>query len=220
VRSVFLIGGGRDEDAIVASHAPFVAAAGARPIAAVVLDEGADTDVERWTGALRLAGARDVDAVVVAPGRPPDVAGAGGVFVAGGWTPGYQAALAGRDWLPPDAVYAGFSAGAAIAAERAIVGGHRLGAVAVCAEEAGEDLEPLTVRPGLGLVPFAVDVHATQWGTLTRAVHAVRAGLVGEAWAIDEGTVLIHDAAGLRVRGLGSAYRVTADLRLEVHAQG
>jgi cyanophycinase len=220
MRPVYLIGGGRGEDAVRASHAPFVNAVGARAIVALVLDEGDDTDVDRWTGSLSAAGAESVRSVVISKDRPPtaeDLRDAGGVFVAGGWTPGYQEALAGRDWLPPDVVYGGFSAGAAIAGEWAIVGGWRHAGRDVCAEEAGEDLEPLTVRPGLGLVPFAVDVHATQWGTLTRLVHTVRAGLVPEGWAIDEGTALVYD--GDRVtgsEGLGSAYRVGGDLRLEV----
>jgi cyanophycinase len=212
---VFLIGGGRDDDAVRASHAGFVRSAGGGPVAAVVLDEGADTDAGRWTDALRLAGATDVRAVVVAPDRPPtreSVAGAAAVYVAGGWTPGYREALAaaGSAWLPRDVPYAGYSAGAAIAATDAIVGGYRRDdGRAVCGEEAGEDLEALTVRPGLGLVPFAVDVHATQWGTLTRLVHAVDAWLAPEGWAIDEGTALVvEDGADPRVAGLGSAYRV------------
>jgi cyanophycinase len=216
---VFLIGGGRDDDAVRASHAGFVRASGGGPIVALVLDEDDDTDPERWTGALRLAGAAEARALVVSPDRPPraaDLAGAAGVFVAGGWTPGYREALvgAGTDWLPRDLPYAGYSAGAAIAAARAIVGGHRRAdGRAVGAEEAGEDLEALTVRPGLALVPFAVDVHATQWGTLTRLVHAVDAGLVEEGWAIDEGTALVVEApgAGPRVEGRGSAYRVARD---------
>ena len=103
---VFLIGGGADPDAVRASHEPFVAAAGGGPIVVFVLDEAEHTDVDRWLGALRLAGADDVRAVVVSPHRPPaagDVDGAAGVFVAGGWTPGYQEVLvtaAGTDWLP------------------------------------------------------------------------------------------------------------------------
>jgi cyanophycinase len=223
--SVYLIGGGRGEDAVRASHAPFVHAVGDQAIVALVLDEGDDTDVDRWTGSLTGSGATDVRAVVVSKDRPPtaeDVAGAGGVFVAGGWTPGYQEALvgAGTDWLPRDVVFGGFSAGAAIAGEWAIVGGWRLGGRDVCAEEASEDLEPLTVRPGLGLVPFAIDVHATQWGTVTRLIHAVRAGLAPEGWAVDEGTALVYDGDRVaRVEGLGSAYRVSGgegDLRLEV----
>jgi cyanophycinase len=134
------------------------------------------------------------------------------VYVAGGWTPGYREALAaaGSAWLPRDVPYAGYSAGAAVAATDAIVGGFRRDdGRAICAEEAGEDLEALTVRPGLGLVPFAVDVHATQWGTLTRLVHTVDAWLAPEGWAIDEGTALVvGDGADPRVEGLGSAYRV------------
>jgi cyanophycinase len=224
MRSVYLIGGGRGEDGVRASHEPFVRAVGGRAIVAFVLDEGEDTDVDRWTGSLRAAGSEDVRAVVVSGDRPParaDVGDAGGVFVAGGWTPGYQEAFAASaDWLPDGVVYGGFSAGAAIAGEWAIVGGWRLGEREVCAEEAGEDLEQLTVRPGLGLVPFAVDVHATQWGTLTRLAHAVRAGLAPDGWAIDEGTVLVYDGDRVTgIEGLGSAYRVTGgdgDLRLEV----
>jgi cyanophycinase len=212
---VFLIGGGRGDDAVRASHVPFARAVGDGPVAVIVLDEGADTDVGRWTGALARAGARETHAVVVSPARPPqpaDVAGAAGVFVAGGWTPGYQEALvaaAGGGWLAPGVPYAGFSAGAALAARTAIVGGWRLDGVEVCAEEAGEDLDAVTVRSGLGLVPFAVDVHAAQWGTLTRLLHVVGAGLAEEGWAVDEGTTLVAGDGPPRVEGLGCAYRVT-----------
>src|SRR4051812_16018450 len=127
----FLIGGGRDDDAVRASHGGFVRATGGGAIAALVLDEGGDTDPARWMEALRLAGATEAHAVVVAPDRPPraaDLARAAGVFVARGWTPGYQEALvaaAGAAWLPHGVPYAGFSAGAAIAGARAIVGGFR-----------------------------------------------------------------------------------------------
>jgi cyanophycinase len=198
--AAFLIGGGREDAQVRASHEPFVAACGGGPIVAFALE-----DPERWENALRLAGASDVRCVA-APPAADDLGGAAGVFVGGGWTPGYQEALAG--WRPPDLPYAGFSAGAAVASARAIVGGWRLGERAICAEEAGEDLDQLEVRDGLGLVPFAVDVHATQWGTLTRLVHAVGACLVDEGWAIDEGTVLVVEDDAARVEGLGGAYRV------------
>ena len=199
--AVFLIGGGREDAQVRASHSPFVAACAGGPIVAFALE-----DPERWEGALRLAGAADVRCLL-GPPSAEDLAGAAGLFVGGGSTPGYQEALDG--WRAPDDLpFAGFSAGAAVAAERAIVGGWRLGGRDVCAEEAGEDLDELAVRDGLGLVPFAVDVHATQWGTLTRLVHAVGAGLVDEGWAIDEGTVLVVDDGSVRVEGLGSAYRV------------
>ena len=81
--------------------------------------------------------------------------------------------------------------------------------LAVCGEEAGEDLDLVQPRPGLGLVPFAVDVHATQWGTLTRLIHAVALGLVAEGVAIDEGTCLeVHGA------GAGEPARARAGQRL------
>jgi cyanophycinase len=197
---VFLIGGGRDDAQVRASHAPFVAACRGGPIVAFALE-----DPERWERALRLAGATD-PRCVSAPPTEQELAGAAGVFVGGGWTPGYQEALSG--WQAPALPYAGFSAGASVASARAIVGGWRLGERAVCAEEAGEDIDQLDVRDGLGLVPFAVDVHATQWGTLTRLVHAVAGGLVPAGWAIDEGTVLVVDNGRLHVEGLGGAYRV------------
>jgi len=99
-----------------------------------------------------------------------------------------------------------------IAPERGIIGGWKLrrGAddLVVCSEDVGEDEEHLDVRPGLGLVPFAVDVHASQWGTPTRLLHAVRAGLVREGWAIDEETLVEVSAGTIAVHGLGGAYRV------------
>jgi hypothetical protein len=83
-------------------------------VVVLVLDEGPDTDPARWTAGLAAAGAPESRAVVVSAQRPPraeDVAGAGGVYVAGGWTPGYQEALvgAGLDWLAPvrDVPFAG-----------------------------------------------------------------------------------------------------------------
>jgi cyanophycinase len=198
---VFLIGGGREDAQVRASHAPFVAACGGGPIVAFALEDPA-----RWEAALRLAGAGEVRCLPEPP-SDADLAGAAGVFVGGGLVPAYQEALAGWS-APADLPYAGFSAGAAVAARRAVVGGWRLRGRDVCAEEAGEDLDELEVRDGLALVPFAVDVHATQWGTLTRLVHAVGAGLVDEGWAVDEGTVLVVDGGDVKVEGLGSAYRV------------
>ncbi|WP_461187853.1 hypothetical protein [Arthrobacter sp. Z4-13] len=61
----------------------------------------------------------------------------------------------------------------------------------MCGEECSEDLDDVDVRDGLGLVPFAVDVHAAQAGTLSRAVGAVAAGLVDRAVAVDEDTAIV-----------------------------
>ena len=217
----FLIGGGRDPRGVAASHRPLVEAAGGGPIACLVADEGDGIDAERWAGGLRAAGAADVQVVALSASRPAraaDVAGAAAVYVAGGLTPLYLRLLvddAEPGWLPRDVPYGGFSAGAAVAASVAIVGGWCIGDLPVCAEEASEDLDQVEPQPGLARVPFTVDVHATSWGTLTRLVHAVSAGLVPEGWAIDEHTCLTVDDGGeITVQGHGCAYHVTGTGRL------
>ena len=206
MRPVWLIGGGRDAELLRACHGPFVRAARGGPIMCFALDDEA-----RWRGTLELAGASEVRVALVSASRPPcaeDLEGAAGMYVCGGLTPLYAELLRGLA-LPPALPYAGFSAGAAMAASRAIVGGWRLDGRAVCPEDAAEDLAEVSVVDGLGLVPFAVDVHAAQWGTLGRAVAAVRAGLVREAWALDEHTALEVRDGAVAVLGAGNAYRVT-----------
>ncbi|HEY4098236.1 MAG TPA: hypothetical protein VGM33_22115 [Baekduia sp.] len=205
----FLIGGGREPEQVLPAHRPFVAACAGGPITCLLADEGDGVDADRWRATLVDAGAADEDVrvVVLSAQRPiadEDVAGASGIYVAGGLTPLYLEVLAG--WHPPaGAVYAGFSAGAAVAAESAIVGGWRSAdGQPVCPAESGEDLDVVTVRSGLGLVPYAIDVHAAQWGTLGRLVHAVLEGLVPEGWALDEGTLLVDG----EVHGTGAAWHV------------
>jgi len=221
-RSAFLVGGGRDPHGVAAALAPFGSAAAGGPVVVLAVpdDAGGPVDEARWRRDLAGAGVREARVVAVDDGAPltaATVAGAAGVFVAGGWTPRYRRLLvdlADGGWLPADVPYAGFSAGAAIAARTAIAGGWRLADVAVAPPDAAEDLEDLTVAPGLGLLDGAVDVHATQWGTLTRLVHAVRAGLVPSGWAIDEHTGLeLRDGEPRAVHGWGSAYRVEAAKR-------
>src|SRR4051794_3709317 len=207
---VFLIGGGRDPEGIAASHRPFAEACQGAVLCLVLDDEPA---VERWVGNLASAGVTDVRPLLVSAARPPapaDLEGADGVYVAGGGPPGYQEAVVGTGFAAAlgEVPYAGFSAGAAVAASSALVGGWRLGGVVVADQDAGEDLDELEVRPGLGLVPFAVDVHATQWGTLTRLAHAVAGGLVAGGVAVDEHTCVEVRGSELTVHGWGSAYRV------------
>jgi cyanophycinase len=204
-----LVGGGRDEQKVRDALVPFVQALQGGEVVCVVVNDGDGVDLDRWSGV--LSDASSVRHVVLAEGRPlraEDLAGAAGVFVAGGLTPLYAALVVGAkdalDALP----FAGFSAGAAIAAERAIVGGWLLDELEVCSEDASEDLGPVTVVDGLGRVGFAVDVHAAQWGTVTRALHAVREGLAPEAWAVDEHTALVLDGAEPWVTGAGAAFHV------------
>lgn len=237
---VFLLGGGWNETAFPLTYGRFVAAVpdgGAPRIACVLLDgEERDAYFARSAAALAAGGAADVFPVFVSPERPlraDDLAPANEVLVGGGLTPAYHDAIrpTAETWLPwlrdRGIPYAGFSAGAAIAPERGIGGGWKLrrGAddLVVCSEDVSEDEEYLDVRPGLGLVPFAVDVHASQWGTLTRLLHAVRTGLVPEGWAIDEETMIEVSDGTIAVHGLGSAYRVrgAADaLRVEILGAG
>lgn len=212
--NVFLIGGGREPDGVRAAHAPFAAAAGGRPVVVYALDEGEGIDAARWEGQLGVP-ARVVAVSPARPAVPEDLDGAGGVYVAGGLTPGYHAVLVagGTAWLERarelGLPYAGYSAGAAIAAEQAILGGWRAGEVVVCAEEASEDLDQVAPVPGLNLVPGCVDVHAAQWGTLGRTLAVVRAG-VPQGVAIDEHTTLeLRDGTSL-VHGLGAVHRLEA----------
>ena len=203
--SVFLVGGGADTTppgALAGFLAEVRAAAAQVParIALVLLDQG-------WRSRRFLPDYRhaleDGGAVVVTPVflRPGEEVGAGafggahGVVVGGGPTPDYRDGLVGaaahlqglvRSGVP----YLGFSAGAMITPAAALVGGHRLGDREVCPVESSEGLEQLTVRPGLGLVSFAVDVHTAQAGTLSGTVALVDSGAADTAVGIDEGTCL------------------------------
>ncbi len=186
----------------------------------MVLDEGDGlAQFERWAGALTSVAPCTPAPVLVPGGQTLDVASLGdadAVLVCGDLTPAYAAALAPAAadlaaWLlVGPRPYAGFSAGAAIAAGDAIVGGWIVDGMPVCPGDAAEDLAEVVAVPGLGLVPFAVDVHAAQWGTLNRLVAAVGAGRVASGFAIDEDTALAVDGALGTVSGLGRVHGVSA----------
>ena len=137
-----------------------------------------------------------------------------GVLVGGGLTPAYLDAVLPlaeriRALVAAGRPYAGFSAGSAIAARHALLGGWRHDGVPVVDEEIGEDLGELLVRDGLGLTDLTIDVHAAQWGTLARLITAVGGGLVPEGAAIDEDTALVlGDAA--TVAGTGNVWWVSS----------
>jgi cyanophycinase len=215
----FLIGGGWDATAARAVHGPFLRAAAGPRIGCVVLDEGDGSEqFGRYDAVLRKVGdCSPVPLLVPLGGEfdPGGVQGLDGLLVCGGLTPAYQDAFAGcLDRLPSALAefgipYAGFSAGAAVAARHAVVGGWLDDGVPVCHEDTAEDLEEVEVRSGLGLVPFAVDVHAAQWGTLPRMITAVTKHGLPHGVAIDENTVVEVGADGrARVSGLGRAHSV------------
>lgn len=223
--SVHLLGGGRDLDRCGDLLRPFIVearerAGGRTPVIALllVLEAGDTSRLELHRAMLQAAGAVAVEirveAIVEGEVFTASALEADALFVGGGLTPAYLDAFeqirdAVTDRVREGMPYAGFSAGAAIAAGPALVGGYRVRGVEVGSEDAAEELDEVEVRPGLGLLDFAVDVHAAQWGTLSRLVAAVDAGLVADGVAIDEHTALVVSAqAAPAVRGSGQVWRV------------
>jgi cyanophycinase len=226
---LFLHGGGDHSDYRAATFGRFLkaCAAGEGLLALVVAaaDEAAVaasySDYAAIFAALGWPAER-VRPLLLTPDRPLGAADLPasmcGLFVCGGETPLYHALLcADLAWLGAlrarEAPYGGTSAGAMLAPSAAIIGGWQIERGdrprQLVFPGAGEGLGPLSVRPGLGLTPFTVDVHAGQMGTLTRLVNAVAAGLAAEGWAIDEDTQLeLAGAGGPRVVGRGQAYHV------------
>jgi len=224
--SIHLVGGGRSDDYDGEVYVGFLAEAAARaalagrtvPVVGVLLVGGDDDAPEVYRSQLARAAECDPRITTVGEGElyTTDVlTGIDGLVIGGGLTPAYLDAvtpiidelrLLVTDGLP----YLGFSAGAAIAADTAIIGGWQIDGIPVCDEDFAEDLDEVTVTVGLGLVDLAVDVHAAQWGTLTRLIAATEAGLVEGGVAIDEFTALIVGDDEFTVVGRGSVWQVTA----------
>ncbi len=232
--SVHLVGGGWSVGVETDVFGRFVEEAGqratargsktARVVVVAVRDGDQDEHVAKFAALLRTAGeARDVDVTVVpvaaaegealpADALAADGAPVDGIVVGGGLTPAYLDAVAPhadaiRAHVVAGAPYLGFSAGAMIAPDHALIGGWRIGGVEVCAEDNAEDLDDVTIVPGLGLVDVTVDVHAAQWGNLSRLVAAVESGLLDGGVAVDEDTVLVVGQGGLVVGGRGNVWR-------------
>jgi cyanophycinase len=204
--SVFLVGGGPGEDtgelldafrAEVGDRAP----GRTRGVVAALFDVDGSADFYLPSYAAALVGIPLI-LVRLGPGHTVDpsvFADADGIVIGGGPTPEYRDALIYaaptiRTAVGVGVPYLGFSAGAMVAAEHALVGGYELNGHEVCPVEWSEDLDAVTLLPGLGLVPFVVDSHAAQGGTLGRSVALVETGLADAVAAIDEGTCL-------RIRG-------------------
>ena len=221
---VFLIGGGWSDTHAHDMFGGFVVAAAAhaapRPPRVLLVVMGVDDEAreyhEKYVRILGRVGVTDLLVERVAEGSVVDASvleGVDGLFVGGGPMPEYHASLAPaypriRELVRAGLPYAGFSAGAAIAATTSIVGGWLIDGVPVCHEESNEDLGPVTVVEGLGLVDGAVDVHAAQWGNVSRLVAAVESGLAPGGIALDECTTLLPDGD---VAGAGRLWRVSRD---------
>ena len=231
---VHLVGGGVDTIATPSLLAPFLEAASAsasgrdsRPRLVLVLAD--DTGLAArfrpaYVEALEalVPGGLDVVDVFVdgtAPLDPAVLRGADGLVVGGGPTPVYLDALvpvapALRRSVAAGLPYLGFSAGAMVAASTALAGGWRQDGRAVCDEAWSEGLDDLELRPGLGLIPFTVDVHVAQGGLLGRTSTLPFMAGVDRALGIDEDTCLClsqesSDEATWQVHGSGFVWDAT-----------
>lgn len=217
--SVHLVGGGWSPNSADV-YRPFLdeAAAAAkragRDVPKVAIIAVRDGDAAEHAEKLRqaLAEAGQFEAVVTLLGHDDHVADAAvqdvdGIVIGGGLTPAYLSAVRPvapviRKLVADGVPYLGFSAGSAIAATRAVVGGWLIGGLEVSPEDGAEDLDEVAIRPGLGVFDSSIDVHAAQWGNLSRLIAATEAGLIPGGYAIDENTVLIVGGAGARA-GVG-----------------
>jgi cyanophycinase len=226
--SIILVGGGPDTVTTPVVFDRFVTevrrrAGGNRPprIAVVLFDREGSSEyfLPAYLDPLQSRMPCQVVPILLRSGEPADPASfddVDAIVVGGGPTPEYLAGLRGsaaaiRTAAAAGVPYLGFSAGAMIAPQTALTGGYRIRGIEVCAEECSEGLDEVEIRDGLGLVPFAVDVHAAQAGTLSRAVGAVAAGLVDRAVAVDENTALVlrhADLEDLEVIGAGNCWTI------------
>ncbi len=225
---VYLIGGGRNNETFPHTFGRFLKKAaknGKRKIALIVAEEeGGDSEAQflRFFKAFESVGLSETEAVRLFVSKEDNLTKEKlarieptGVFVCGGLTPAYFESLClDKSWLgylfENKIPFCGFSAGSSVASEKAVIGGWRREingrTVEIADENASEDLDILSVREGLGLVDFSVDVHATQWGTLSRLVHAIDAGLADEGRAIDENTMLEIIDGKINIFGAGNVY--------------
>ena len=223
-----LIGGGWGLPAQVQCLQPFVDAATARAtgatprIAFVWVDERDGTKwSERWIDLVAKVGVidpMDVDVLIGSSLDPARLDGVDGLFVCGGLTPAYADALAPvaeqlRALVVEQEVpYAGSSAGAAVAARRAVVGGYLDGDRVVCPEDSAEDLEQVTVVAGLGLIEQMVDVHTSAWGTLPRLSTALLQNTdVDSGLGLDEDTAWVVSAGSTQVLGRNAVHELVRD---------
>jgi cyanophycinase len=225
--SVHLVGGGWTPQHDVNVFGPFLAEATNRAVAEgrvaprvaiiAVRDGDAADHAEKLGTALSAGGLFEaVTTALSLEGRVEQAAitDVDGIVIGGGLTPAYLQAVLPvaeeiRRQVTDGVPYLGFSAGAMIAAERAIIGGWQIGGVPVSPADSSEGIDEVTIEQGVGLLDVTVDVHAAQWGTLSRLVAATEAGLVEGGLAIDESTALIIGEGTLSAVGAGSVWRVS-----------
>ena len=234
---LYLIGGGWNEDSFQQTFGRFVKAGTQKGICKILLIlacedlEAREEVTEDFSKMFHLLGNVEIEPFYLSEGNiltreilsslSPTC-----VFVGGGLTPLYQEYLGtnrefidyvNQNHLP----YGGFSAGAAIAAKSSIVGGWKINEsgkdIPVLDEDFSEDLDYIEIRKGLGFFPYPVDVHGSQWGTLTRVIHAVDQKLIPNGCVVDESTMIESKHGMLTVFGHGQVYFVgTKNNRIEI----
>ncbi|MFZ4843656.1 peptidase S51 [Mycetocola saprophilus] len=141
------------------------------------------------------------------------IAVASAIVVVDGEPEAVRAALAPIDGeirrrVAADTPYLGIGAGAIVAAEKALIGGWRIGGVPVSPEEYGFGLDEVTVAQGLGLLDLSVVTAPAATGSLGRLVAATEGALVPGGIGIDTETALIIADGRLEVVGKGSLWQV------------
>ena len=139
------------------------------------------------------------------------------IFVGGGLTPRYQELLCkNKDFvdyiIQNNLPYGGFSAGSAISSQEAIVGGWKIKKqgtdIPILDEDFSEELDYIEIRSGLGFFEHPIDVHGSQWGTITRVIHAVDQNLINKGFVIDESTMIECKNNKATVFGMGHVYSI------------
>lgn len=139
------------------------------------------------------------------------------IFVGGGLTPRYQELLGNnRDFIDyiiqNNLPYGGFSAGSAISTKESIVGGWKIKEsgkdIPILDSDFSEELEYIEIRNGLGFLHYPIDVHGSQWGTITRVIHAVDQNMIKNGLVIDESTMIEYKHDTMTVFGIGHVYRI------------
>lgn len=225
--SVHLVGGGWTPESDAAVYGPFLGEATARgaasgrpePRIAIIVVRGGDGNEHAANLVAALTAAGPFEPVITTLEHDglaalTAIVNVDGILIGGGLTPAYLHAVAPiageiRRQISAGIPYLGFSAGAMIAAERALIGGWRIGGVEVSPQDGSEGLDEITIEHGIGLLDVTVEVHAAQWGNLSRLIAATEAGLIEGGLAIDESTALVVGEGALTVAGAGSVWRVS-----------
>ncbi len=197
--TVVLVGGGPDTTTDRECVRPFVDACLQRGASRVGLFLAGDARSAEHFGPEYVALLAEIEKrieVVPLEEGPGDVSRFDALVVGGGPTPVYHSALAPhfagmRAMVASGTPYLGFSAGAMIAGERALLGGYRARGVPVCPVEWSEGLDEIALGDGLGLVPRVLEVHAAQASTLGRAVQVALDHPALTVTAVDEDTAIV-----------------------------